>query len=93
MNIPEVYDTLVRTRGDLWTALEAVSGEVLSHPLLGDAWFPCLKDLVLHIATVEDGWVNMDILREEPVLVNHLALRDAEEGAVSGFALETLLDY
>ena len=93
MNIPDIYDYLVRTRRDLWTALGEVPDELLSRPLAGDDWFPCLKDLVFHIITVEDGWIHGDILREEPVLTNYPALRDAEEGAACGFALGTLLDY
>jgi uncharacterized damage-inducible protein DinB len=93
MNIPETYDYLVRTRRDLWAALEKVPDKVLSRPLAGEEWFPCLKDLVFHMAAVEDGWLNMDILREEPVLENFPTLRGAEKGAVCGFRLETLLDY
>ena len=93
MNIPETYDYLMRARRDLWAALETVPDELLSRPLAGDDWFPCLKDLVFHMATVEDGWIHGDILREEPVLTNYPALRDAEEGAACGFTLGTLLDY
>ena len=93
MNIPEMYDYLVRARRDLWAALEAVPDELLSRPPAGEAWFPCLKDLVFHTITVEDGWLNLDILRREPVLEQFPALRDAEEGAVCGFTLESLLDY
>ncbi len=94
MNIPETYDYLVRARRDLWAALGDVPDEVLSHSLLGDEGFPCIKDLVFHTVTVEDGWLHMDILREEPVLNSYPALRDAEEGAVcEGVALETVLHY
>jgi uncharacterized damage-inducible protein DinB len=93
MNIPEIYDYLIRTRRNWWAALGAVPDEVLSRPLAGKEWFPCLKDLVFHIATVEDGWLNMDILRRDPVLENFPTLRDAEQGAVCGFKLETILDY
>ena len=82
MNIPETYDYLMRARRDLWAALETVPDELLSRPLAGDDWFSCLKDLVFHMATVEDGWIHGDILREEPVLTNYPALRDAEEGGV-----------
>ena len=93
MNISETYDYLVRTRRDLWAALEAVPDELLSRPLAGDDWFPCLKDLVFHMAAVEDSWVHSDILREETILANYPSLKDAEEGAACGFTLGTLLDY
>jgi uncharacterized damage-inducible protein DinB len=93
MNISETYDYLVRARRNLWATLKDVPNEVLYRPLAGEEWFPCLKDLVFHIVTVEDGWLNMDILRKDPVLENFPALRDAENNAVCGFALETILDY
>ena len=93
MNIPEMYNYLVRTRRDLWTALENVPDDVLSRPLVGEEWFPCLKDLLFHIITVEDGWLNMDMLRQEPILQQFPSLRDAEEGAACSFTLESLLEY
>ena len=93
MHLPDIYDYLMRTRRDLWAALEALPDEVLSRPLAGDTWYPCLKDVVFHIITVEDGWVNMDILREDPMLAKHDALRDVEEDAVCDVELGTLLNY
>lgn len=93
MNIPEIYNYLIRTRRDLWATLEKIPDEVLSQPLAGEAWFPCLKDLVFHIITVEDGWLNMDILRQEPILETFPTLRDAEEGAACNLELGTLLEY
>ena len=93
MNISDTYNYLIRARRDLWAVLENVPDEILSRPLLGDAWFPCLKDLLFHIITVEDGWLNMDILRRDPVLENFPALRDAAEGAACGFPLGSLHDY
>jgi uncharacterized damage-inducible protein DinB len=93
MNISEIYDYLIRTRKDLWATLEQAPDEFLSRPLAGEEWFPCLKDLIFHIITVEDGWINMDILRREPVLEQFPTLRDAEAGATCGFSLESLKDY
>ncbi len=94
MTIAETYDYLVRARRDLWVALGNVPDEVLSRPLLGGARFHCIKDLVFHTASVEDFWIHEDILREEPVLMNHPALKDTGGGPVyAGVALETLLDY
>jgi uncharacterized damage-inducible protein DinB len=94
MNIPETYDYLVRARWDLWAALGGVPDEVLSRPLLGGKQFHCIKDLVFHIAGVEDGWIHYTILRDQPVLETIPALKSTKLGPVyAGFALETLLDY
>jgi uncharacterized damage-inducible protein DinB len=93
MNIFETYDYLLHTRRDLWAALEHIPDEGLSRPLAGEEWFPCLKDLLFHIITVEDGWLNIDIFQREPVLEQFPALRDAQEGAACGFTLGSLLEY
>lgn len=93
MNIPEMYGYLCKTRRQLWGALEAVPDGLLSRPLAGEDWFPCLKDLLFHIITVEDGWLNMDILRREPVLESFPTLRDAGERAACDFTLASLLEY
>jgi len=68
MNIPETYDYLVRARRDLWATLEGVPNEVLSRPLLDGARLHCIKDLLFHVASVEDFWIHEDIRREQPVL-------------------------
>lgn len=94
MNIPEMYDYLIRARRDLWTTLKSLPDEVLSRPLLNGSRFHCIKDMVFHIAEVEDGWINMDILREQPVQSTIPALNNA--GDISNFAdfdLEVLLNY
>ena len=94
MNIPETYDYLIRARRDLWAALEVAPDEILSRPLLDGARFHCIKDLVVHVAEVEDGWIHGDILREDLVQTAFPALRDSEGGPVyAEFALELLLDY
>jgi uncharacterized damage-inducible protein DinB len=94
MNIPETYDYLVRARRDLWATLEGVSDEVLSRPLIGGPRFQCIKDLVFHIAGVEDGWLHYTILRDEPVQLRTPVIKDIQEGPFcEGVALETLLDY
>jgi len=92
LNIPETYDYLVRARRDLWTALEGVPNEVLSHPLLEGERFHCIKDLVFHIADVEDGWFHFVILRDlQPVQQAFPALQDRR--FYDAFPLETLLEY
>jgi uncharacterized damage-inducible protein DinB len=94
MNIHETYNYLVRARRDLWATLEAVPDEVLSRPLLDGARLHSIKDLVFHVAVVEDGWLHEDILRRQPVLNTIPALKDSDGGPIyAGFALTTLLDY
>lgn len=91
MNIPEIYQYLVRARRDLWESLQSVPDEVLSRHLLKGPRFHCIKDLVFHIPDVEDGWIHGDILREPTVQCRFPALRDASAGV--DLDLEMLLDY
>lgn len=94
MNIPETYDYLVRARRDLWATLESVPDEVLSRPLIGGPRFQCIKDLVFHIAGVEDGWLHYTILRDEPVQLRTPVIKDIQEGPFCAeIPLDTLLDY
>ena len=94
MNISEGYDHLVRARGDLWATLEGVPDEVLSRQLLNGAKLHCIKDLVFHVASVEDFWIREEILREQPLRSTIPALKDTPGGPIfAGFALKTLLDY
>jgi uncharacterized damage-inducible protein DinB len=86
-----MYDYLVRTRRDLWAALEAVPDGLLSRDLLGGERFRCIKDLVLHIAEVEDGWLHGNILQEPFVQDNFPALQG--QPFYDTFQLEALLDY
>jgi uncharacterized damage-inducible protein DinB len=67
MTVPDYYTYLVRARRDLWAFLETVPNEVLSKPVLPGERFHCIKDLVLHIAAVEDSWLHEDILRDQPI--------------------------
>ncbi len=91
MNIPETYDYLVRARRDLWSTLESLPDEVLSRPLMKGEQFRCIKDLVLHTAAVEDGWLHYTILADEPVRNSFPALKDTED--TSSLELGMLLDY
>lgn len=93
MNISETHDYLVRARRDLWTTLEGVPDEVLSRPLLSGDRFHCIKDLVFHVADVEDGWLHFVILADkQPVQKTIPALKDSGP-EYADFALETLLNY
>jgi uncharacterized damage-inducible protein DinB len=91
VNISETYAYLVRARRDLWSTLEALPDEVLSRPLMNGERFHCIKDLVFHIAGVEDGWIHYTILCDEPVINTVPALKDTEDA--SSFGLGMLLDY
>jgi uncharacterized damage-inducible protein DinB len=94
MNIPEAYDYLVRARRDLWTTLEGVPDEVLSAQLLNGEKLHCIKDLVFHIASVEDFWICEQILREPPMRQTIPALKDTRGGPIFAVVeLETLLHY
>jgi uncharacterized damage-inducible protein DinB len=94
MNIPETYDYLRRARRDLWKVLESVPDEVLARPLIGGPRFQCIKDLVFHVAGVEDGWLHHTILRDEPVQHTLPAVRDIQDGPFcENVPLGTLLDY
>lgn len=94
MNIPEAYDYLMRARRDLWATLEGVPDEVLARPLIGGPRFQCIKDLVFHIAGVEDGWLHYTILNDEPVQVSTPVIKDIQDGPFcADISLNTLLDY
>jgi uncharacterized damage-inducible protein DinB len=94
MNIAEAYDYLVRARRDLWATLERVPDEVLSRPLLNGERFHSIKDLVFHIASTEDFWIQEEILREQPLRQTVPAFKDTPGGPIyAGFAPKTLLDY
>jgi hypothetical protein len=71
-----------------------VPDEILSRPLLNGGRLHCIKDLVFHVAVVEDCWLHEDILREQPVLETIPPLKGAKWAPVyAGFALKTPLDY
>lgn len=94
MDIPEIYNYLVRARRDLWTTLENTPDEMLSLPMVNGKDLRCIKDLVFHVAGVEDFWIHEDILCDEPVLNSTDALKDVLNGAVcASFPIGTLLDY
>lgn len=93
MNTLYIYNYLAHARRDLWKVLEAVPDEALTGSLGENASFPCLKDLLFHTITCEDGWLNMDILRQEPVLRQFEMLDNHEVEAVCQVPLEILLNY
>jgi uncharacterized damage-inducible protein DinB len=87
-----MYDYLVRARRDLWAALKAVPDGVISKNLLNGERFKCIKDLVFHIADVEDGWTRGTIQRVDMVQRRFVALWEGGP-SFAAFPLETLLSY
>ena len=67
MTIQMYYLYLTRARRDLWAFLESLPDEVLSKSVIPAERMRSMKDLVLHIAIVEDSWLHEDILRDQPV--------------------------
>lgn len=63
MDIPRFYGYLIRARRDLWATLEQAPEGVLGEPHIPGERFHCIKDLLVHMAAVEDSWLNEDILR------------------------------
>ncbi len=91
MNLPDLYDYLMRARRDLWQTLEAQPDEVLAKPLLDGDRLRCIKDLVFHMAEVEDGWIHFDLLNIQPVQDAFPDLQGRQ--FVDDVPLGRLLDY
>jgi uncharacterized damage-inducible protein DinB len=89
-----MYAYLGRARRELWTALEQAPDTVLARPMLPGERFHCIKDLLFHVAAVEDGWLHEDILRVAPVLDTSEVLAQTTGGPeYAAVRLATLLDY
>jgi uncharacterized damage-inducible protein DinB len=94
MTISDYYDYLVRARRDLWAFLETIPDEALAKKVLPGPRFEYIKDLLLHIAAVEDSWIHEDILRDQPVWETMKEIEGAEDGPFySAMPLEALLNY
>lgn len=94
MRAADTYAYLRRARRDLWAALEQVPDDVLSRPLLDGDRFHSIKDLVFHVAAVEDGWLHEDIRRLPPVLDSFQALSATTGGPeYARFAMRDILEY
>ena len=96
MTPPTVYHYLVRARRDLWAALTSAGDALLSRPLLDGDRFHSIRDLVLHIPDVEDGWINGDILQGTPVQKRNPAFRAIAETDFpirADLSLDTILSY
>ena len=94
MKIKTFYQYLIRSRRDLWAALEGLPDEVLSKNMILAERFKCIKDLLMHIAAVEDSWIHEDILRDTPVWKSALPDALQQDGAFFvDTPLETILTY
>ena len=94
MNANNYYDYLVRARRDLWAFLETIPDAELSKSVLSGSRFHCIKDLLLHIAVVEDSWIHEDILRDQPVWETALPIENPQDGPhYASTLLETILEY
>lgn len=94
MKIQTFYQYLTQTRRDLWAILEGLPDEVLSKDMIPAERFRCIKDLLMHIAAVEDSWIHEDILRDTPVWQSALPEALQQDGAFfADTPLETILSY
>jgi uncharacterized damage-inducible protein DinB len=94
VSITAYYDYLVRARRDLWALLETMPDEALAKKVLSGPRFECIKDLISHIAEIEDSWVHEDILRDQPVWTTVPELENAQDGPFyANMSLEVLLNY
>lgn len=93
MNIPAFYDHLIRARRDLWAVLEALPDEVLSRQVIPGERFHCIKDLLLHVAAVEDSWLHEDIQRDPPTWERTPNIEFKDGAYFADTPLSALLDY
>jgi uncharacterized damage-inducible protein DinB len=88
MNVRAMYDYVVKTRRDLREVLVAAPDDVLAQPLMLADRFRCIKDMLFHIAEVEDGWIHGDIRGGPMVQDAFPTLKNSPGGAA--FASESL---
>ncbi|MDX2268926.1 MAG: DinB family protein [Bryobacter sp.] len=94
MDFSNLYSYLVRARLDLMAALQAVPEAALNEPLLRGKRFQCIKDLLFHIADVEDGTLQGDI-QGLPMLQQEISAlwNIPAGGSFAEVPLALLLDY
>ncbi|CAA9562607.1 MAG: hypothetical protein AVDCRST_MAG86-761 [uncultured Truepera sp.] len=68
MDTEAFYRYLTQARRQLWTTLRAMPDEALSQAVIPTEGARCIKDLVKHVAIVEDGWFRLDLLGQPLVL-------------------------
>lgn len=95
MDAETFYRYLIWTRRRLRDALRALPDEDLSRPILPGDGARCVKDLLHHVAVVEDGWVHASLFGL-PLVLDDLGRspRSADEYWHHGHEpLEAILDY
>ena len=92
MDVPTYYAFLTKARRKLWTVLLDVPDDVAATPLVEDtATSP--KELAFHVANCEDGWLHLDVLRDEMVLRRSPAFAPLAEGQARTTPWSTLHAY
>ncbi len=95
MNAEYFYQYLTKARRALWASLRSLTDEELSKPVLPTNGARCIKDLMVHIAMVEDGWFRGDLLGQ-PVIMDLMGRSPRSEDAYwhhQDESLESLLEY
>jgi uncharacterized damage-inducible protein DinB len=95
MTAESFYQYLTWARRKLWVSLEALPDEALSKAVIPTSGARCIKDLVAHIAVVEDGWFRGDLL-SLPLVMDSMGRAPTSEDAYwhhQDESLESLLEY
>lgn len=88
------YDYLRRSRFDLFAFLRSMPDDAISRDVIPGKRFHSIKDLVIHIAVVEDSWIHEDILKDQPVWENTKGFpSDFEKAYHASDSLEWMLEY
>jgi uncharacterized damage-inducible protein DinB len=94
MTVTIFYDYLTRARRDLFAFLRSMPDEAIARDLIPGKRFHCIKDLVLHVAVVEDSWVHEDILKDAPVWESAVGFPEKfEQPYQNAESLEWMLEY
>jgi uncharacterized damage-inducible protein DinB len=74
--------------------LEGLPDEVLSKNMIPAERFRCIKDLLMHMANVEDGWIHLAIVQDTPVWESALPIELQQDNVFfADTPLETILSY
>lgn len=92
MDIHRYYAYLAQARQRLWTVLSDLPDEVGATRLVeGTASSP--KELVFHVTNCEDGWLHLDVLRDEMVVRRSPRFAPLAEGHARTAPWSTLHAY
>jgi uncharacterized damage-inducible protein DinB len=95
MTAESFYRYLMWARRKIWVSLEALPDEALSKAVSPADGMRCIKDFVAHIAMVEDGWFQGDLL-VQPLMMDRMGREAASDDAYwhhQNESLESLLAY